>query len=66
MALRMAWAGKPHNIGKTSLVPAATEASAAKLNAILMSNNTIKRCISDMASDVKEQVLDGIRKSPFG
>ncbi|XP_056243076.1 zinc finger BED domain-containing protein 5 [Seriola aureovittata] len=41
------------------------EAAAAKLDAIPMSDNTIQRHISDMADDVKEQVLDAIRESPF-
>ena len=39
------------------------EAAAAKLDAILMSDNTIQRRISNMAAVVKEQVLDAIR--PF-
>ncbi|KAF7643440.1 hypothetical protein LDENG_00239380 [Lucifuga dentata] len=41
------------------------EAAATKLNTIPLSDNTIQRRISDMASDVKEQVLDNIRESPF-
>ena len=41
------------------------EAAAAKLNAIPLSDNTVQRRISDMASDVKEQVLNGVRESPF-
>nr|XP_033506785.1 zinc finger BED domain-containing protein 5-like [Epinephelus lanceolatus] len=73
VALRIAKAGKPHNIGETLLLPAAKdmcsvmmgEAAAAKLDAIPMSDNTIQRRISDMAADVKEQVLDAIRESPF-
>ncbi|XP_053170201.1 zinc finger BED domain-containing protein 5-like [Scomber japonicus] len=73
VALRIAKAGKPHNIGETLLLPAAKdmcsvmmgEAAAAKLDAIPMSDNTIQRRISDMAADVKEQVLDAIRDSPF-
>ncbi|XP_022597516.1 zinc finger BED domain-containing protein 5-like [Seriola dumerili] len=40
-------------------------AAAAKLDAIPMSDNTIQRRISDMAADVKEQVLDTICESPF-
>ncbi|XP_060780911.1 zinc finger BED domain-containing protein 5-like [Neoarius graeffei] len=40
-------------------------AAAVKLNAIPMSDNTIQRRISDMVSDVKEQVLDAIRESPL-
>ncbi|XP_073337223.1 zinc finger BED domain-containing protein 5-like [Pagrus major] len=41
------------------------EAAAAKLDAIPMSDNTIQHRTSDMAADVKEQVLDAIRESPF-
>ncbi|XP_075340393.1 SCAN domain-containing protein 3-like, partial [Odontesthes bonariensis] len=60
VALRIAKAGKPHNIGETLLLPAAKD-----INAIPMSDKTIQRRISDTASDVKEQVLDNVRKSPF-
>ncbi|KAM3835905.1 zinc finger BED domain-containing protein 5-like [Diretmus argenteus] len=42
-----------------------SEAAAAKLDVIPMSDNTIQRRISDMAADVKEQVLDAIRESHF-
>jgi hypothetical protein len=73
VALRIAKAGKPHNIGETLILPTAKdmcsmmlgEAAAAKLNAIPLSDNTVQRRISDMASDVKEQVLNGVRESPF-
>ncbi|KAJ8001210.1 hypothetical protein DPEC_G00191970 [Dallia pectoralis] len=41
------------------------EAAAAKLDAIPISDNTIQRRISDVACDVKEQVLDSVRESPF-
>ena len=40
-------------------------AAVAKLNAIPLSDNTVQRRISDMASDVKEQVLNGVHESPF-
>ena len=73
VALRIAKAGKPHNIGETLLLPAVRdmcsvmlgEAAAAKLDAIPISDNTIQQRISDMACDVKEQVLDGVCESPF-
>ena len=73
VALCIAKAGKPHNIGKTLLLPVARdmcsvilgEAAAAKLDAIHISDNTIQRRISDMACDVKKQVLDGVCESPF-
>ena len=73
VALRIAEAGKPHNIGETLLLPAGRdmcsvmlgEAAAVKLDAIPVSDKTIQRQISDMACDVKEQVLDGVCESPF-
>lgn len=40
------------------------EAAAAKFNVIPLSDNTVQRHISEMIS-VKEQVLDGIRESPY-
>ncbi len=40
------------------------EAAASKINSVPLSD-TISRCILDMAQDVKEQVLDSIRHSPF-
>lgn len=73
VALRIAKAGKPHNIGETLILPAAKdicsvmmrEAAAAKPKAIPMSDNTIQHRISDIALDVKEQVLDAICESPL-
>lgn len=67
------WAGKRHNTSETLLLPAAKdrcsvmtgEAAAAKLNVTLMSDNNIQCHISDTASDVKEQLLDGVGESPF-
>ena len=41
------------------------EAAAAKLDTIPISDNTIQRRISDVACDVKEQVLDTVRESPL-
>ena len=41
------------------------EAAAAKPDAIPLSDNTVQRHNSDMASDVKEQVLNGVSESPF-
>ncbi|XP_060790841.1 zinc finger BED domain-containing protein 5-like [Neoarius graeffei] len=72
-ALRIAKAGKPHSDGETFLLPAAREmcsvmlgeAAAAKLDTISMSDNTIQRRISDMAYDVKEQVINCVRQSPI-
>lgn len=72
-ALRIAKVAKPHNISETLLLPVAKdmcsvlmgEATAAKLDAIPMSDNTIQRHISDMAADVKQQILDAICESPL-
>ncbi|XP_051576458.1 uncharacterized protein LOC127453804 [Myxocyprinus asiaticus] len=43
----------------------AGEAAASKLDSVPLADNTVGRRISDMAQDVKEQVLDSIRHSPF-
>ncbi len=73
VALRIAKAGKAHTIGETLILPAAKdlcsvmlgEAAASKIDSVPLSDNTISRRISDMAQDVKEQVLDSVRHSPF-
>ncbi len=41
------------------------EAAASKIDSVPLSDSTISRRISDMAQDVKEQVLDSVRHSPF-
>lgn len=40
-------------------------AAAARLNLIPVSDNTIQRRITDMASEVKEHLLDGVHESSF-
>ncbi len=70
VALRIAKAGKAHTIGEMLILPAAKDLcsvmlAASKINSVPLSDNTISRRISDMAQDVKEQVLDSIRHSPF-
>ncbi len=73
VALRIAKEGKAHTIGETLIPPRAKdlysvmlgEAAASKIDSVPLSDHTISRRISDMAQDVKEQVLDSIRHSPF-
>ena len=64
---------KPHNIGEKLVKPYTMkmvtiilgEASAKKMENVSLSNNTVQRRISEMADDVKEQVLDEVRASPL-
>ncbi|XP_044285324.1 zinc finger MYM-type protein 6-like [Varanus komodoensis] len=39
--------------------------AAEKLEAITLSDNTIQRRVVDMASDIEEQIVEGIKKSKF-
>jgi hypothetical protein len=66
VSLRIAKAGKPHTIGESLLLPAAKdmdssvlgEKVAKQLESIPLSNDTVSRRISDMASNVKEQSIE--------
>ncbi|XP_064416286.1 zinc finger BED domain-containing protein 5-like [Latimeria chalumnae] len=72
VSLRIAKAGKPHNIGEKLLLPAAKdmctvmigEKAASQLDMVPLSNDTVSRRIADMAADVKEQLLEGVCQSP--
>lgn len=61
---RIAKDGKPHTIGETLLLPAAMdmvqavlgEKAAKEIQKIPLSNNTVKRRIVDMSSNIEEQL----------
>lgn len=71
VAYLIAKSKKPHTIGETLIRPAAfamtramhSEKIASALNAIPLSNDTISRRIDDMASDIKCQLIERIKKS---
>ena len=73
VALEIAKGKKPHTIGETLVKPrllktvklVLDDASAAKVKQISLSNNTIKRRISDMAKGVTVQVVQEIKGSPM-
>ncbi|XP_063872897.1 zinc finger BED domain-containing protein 5-like [Scylla paramamosain] len=62
---------KPHTIGEELILPCAKtmvklvldEKSAEKLNAISLSNNTVQRRISQISDDIKEQVIQEIKRA---
>ena len=64
---------KPHTIGETLVKPCMLEAARLlldqkcvnKLNQISLSDNTVKQRIDDMSQDIKLQVTEKIRLSPF-
>jgi hypothetical protein len=66
VSLRIDKGGKPHKIGESLLLPAAKDMAssvlgekvAKQLESIPLSNNTTPRRISDMASNVKEQLIE--------
>lgn len=71
--MKIAGAKKQHTIGENLIKPAATELArimlgedAAKiLGSVPLSNNTIQRCIQDMGSDCKDQLIEDLKKSDF-
>ena len=73
VVLQIAKQKKPHNIGETLVKPCAVnmvklilgETSAKKIQQVSLSNDTIKRRISLMATDVKQQVIAEIKSSPI-
>ncbi|XP_066963956.1 protein FAM200C-like [Macrobrachium rosenbergii] len=73
VSLPIAKQKKPHTIGeklvKTCMVEAAhlalNQNCVNKLNQIILSDNTVKQHIDDMSSDIKSQVIEEIKLSPF-
>ncbi|KAI2646338.1 Zinc finger BED domain-containing protein 5 [Labeo rohita] len=70
---RVSKLGKPHTIADALILPAAKdicqvmfgENFAQQISDIPLSNDTVSRRISDMASDVKEQLLANIMQSQY-
>ncbi len=73
ISLLIAKQKKPHTIGETLVKPCMVEAACLvldqncvnKLNQISLSDNTVKQRIDDMSQDIKLQVTEKIRLSPF-
>ncbi len=73
VAYRVAQCKKPHTIAEELKLPSAIdmvstmidEATASKLKAIPLSNNTIARRIYDISKDIEEQLNDKIRDNRF-
>ena len=72
-SLRIAKAGKPRNIGEELCLPLAKEITrimcgekaARQLNLVPLSNDTVSRRIVDMADDVKNILIERIKKSRY-
>ncbi len=62
--------GKPHTIAETLILPAAQDmcrimigdSAAAKLGAVPLSNDTVSRRIEDMSNDIREQLIEFVKK----
>ena len=73
IAFRIAQSKKPHTIGEELIKPCLIEATtlilgkekANKLEEISLSNDTIKKCISEMSQDILLQVVEEIRSGPI-
>ncbi|XP_039175589.1 SCAN domain-containing protein 3-like [Crotalus tigris] len=73
VALRIARAMKPHTIAEELLLPAAKDLVrvmigdefVTKLNAVSLSNDTIRRRIDDMSADILDQVIQEIKSAPL-
>jgi hypothetical protein len=73
VSLRIAKAGKPHTIGESLLLPSVKDMASSVLGekeskqpeSIPLSKGTISRRISDMASNVKEQLIEKVKASKY-
>ena len=74
IALLVAEQKQPHTIAESLILPGAKilvkrvfgEQAIAKLNAVSLSNNTIKHRIEEMPDDIVDQILAEIKESKFG
>ncbi len=73
VAKRIGKLGNPHTIAETLILPAAQDmcrimigdSAAAKLGAVPLSNDTVARRIEDMSNDIREQLIEFVKKSPY-
>ena len=74
IALLVAEQKQPHTIAESLILPGAKilvkrvfgEQAIAKINAVSLSDNTIKRRIEEMSDDIADQILAEIKESKFG
>ena len=74
IALLLAKNKKPHTIAEELIMPAAKvlvnhvigDKAVSKLKRFLVSNNTIQRRITEMSTDLKEQVITEVQGSKYG
>ncbi|CAG4980470.1 unnamed protein product [Parnassius apollo] len=72
IAFMIAKQKKPHTIGEELIKPCALKATQIiledaeqKMKSISLSNNTAKRRIDDIAADIKSQIINKVKLSPF-
>ena len=73
IALLIAKDKKPHTIGESLIKPCLLNAcntvfgekSCKKVAKISLSNDTVKRRIDEMGQDLKKQIIEKLKKSPF-
>ena len=71
VSLRIAKSKKPHTIGETLVLPCAIDMvgellgaeAAKKIKSVPLSNDTVSRRISELSSDVKQQLFSRLRAS---
>ena len=74
IALIVAKNKKPHTIAEELIMPAAkvlvkhviSDEEVSNLNSVSLSNNTIQRSITEMSTDINEQVLTEVQGSKYG
>ena len=74
IALIVAKNKKPHTIAEELIMPAAivlvkhviSNEAVSNLNSVSLSNNTIQRGITEMSTDINEQVITEVQGSKYG
>ena len=74
IALLVAKNKKPHTVAEEFIMPAAKalvkhaigDEAVSKLNSVSVSNNTIQRRITEMSTEIKEQVITEVQGSKYG
>ena len=64
----------PHTIAEKLIMPAAkvlvkhviSDEAVSNLNSVLLSNNTIQQCITEMYTDINKQVITEVQGSKYG